>query len=50
MDVRTVGELADWTRRLHKHLADCLAHCANQHEEEHEAIRLVRQMGRMNDV
>ncbi|MBF56881.1 ATPase [Halomonas sp. FeN2] len=40
MDVRTFGELIDWTRQLHKHLADCLAHCADQHQEERARMLL----------
>ena len=38
MDVRTFGELIDWTRQLHEHLAACLAHCADIHEEERARI------------
>lgn len=34
MDIRTFGELIDWTRDLHQHLANCLGHCATVHEEE----------------
>lgn len=34
MEIRTFGELIDWTRDLHKHLAQCLAHCSTRHEEE----------------
>lgn len=34
MDIKTFGELIDWTRDLHEHLARCLKHCATQHEEE----------------
>ena len=34
MDIKTFGELIDWTRDLHQHLARCLAHCATLHEEE----------------
>jgi hypothetical protein len=34
MDIKTFGELIDWTRDLHQHLARCLGHCATRHEEE----------------
>lgn len=34
MDIKSFGELIDWTRDLHEHLARCLRHCATQHEEE----------------
>lgn len=34
MDIRTFGELIEWTRDLHKHLAECLGHCATEHEDE----------------
>ena len=34
MDIRTFGELIDWTRVLHAHLARCLSHCATKNEEE----------------
>ncbi|MGM0823277.1 MAG: ATPase [Pseudomonadota bacterium] len=40
MDIKTFGELIDWTRQLHQHLADCLAHCANEHEEERARMLL----------
>jgi len=34
MGIKTFGELIDWTRDLHQHLADCLAHCATRHDDE----------------
>ncbi|MBD3639503.1 MAG: ATPase [Marinobacter sp.] len=34
MDIRTFGELINWTRDLHAHLARCLSHCATKNEEE----------------
>lgn len=34
MEIRTFGELIDWTRSLHGHLARCLASCATKNEEE----------------
>ena len=34
MDIKTFGQLIDWTRDLHSHLASCLSHCATTHEEE----------------
>lgn len=40
MEVRTFGDLIDWTRQLHEHLARCLAHCANEHEEERAQMLL----------
>ncbi|MBS9405239.1 ATPase [Halomonas sp. TRM85114] len=40
MDIKTFGDLIDWTRQLHEHLARCLAHCAGQHEEERARMLL----------
>ncbi|MCO7248138.1 MULTISPECIES: ATPase [Halomonadaceae] len=40
MEIKTFGDLIDWTRQLHAHLAECLAHCANQHEEERAQMLL----------
>ena len=40
MEVRTFGDLIDWTRQLHEHLASCLAHCATEHEEERAQMLL----------
>lgn len=34
MDIKTFGELIEWTRDLHRNLARCLGHCATHHEEE----------------
>ncbi|WP_420389506.1 ATPase [Marinobacter sp.] len=34
MDIKTFGELIQWTRDLHSHLAMCLSHCATKNEEE----------------
>ena len=34
MDIKTFGELINWTRDLHAHLARCLSHCATKNEEE----------------
>lgn len=34
MDIKTLGELIDWTRELHAHLARCLSHCETKHENE----------------
>lgn len=34
MDVKTLADLIDWTRKMHKQLARCLRHCADRHEEE----------------
>ncbi|MDZ7851566.1 MAG: ATPase [Halomonas sp.] len=34
VEIRTFGDLIDWTRQLHEHLAHCLSHCANYNEEE----------------
>lgn len=34
MDVRTFGELIDWTRNLHAHLARCLAHSATLNKRQ----------------
>ncbi|MDR5873727.1 MULTISPECIES: ATPase [Halomonadaceae] len=40
MEIKTFGDLIDWTHQLHAHLAECLAHCANQHEEERAQMLL----------
>ncbi|WP_166260619.1 ATPase [Marinobacter salicampi] len=40
MDIRTFGELIDWTRNLHQELARCLAHCASRNEEERASALL----------
>lgn len=32
MEIKTFGDLIDWTRQLHAHLAKCLTHCTSQHE------------------
>ncbi len=34
MDIKTFGELINWTRDLHAHIARCLSHCATKNEEE----------------
>lgn len=34
MDIKTFGELINWTRDLHAHLARCLSDCATKNEEE----------------
>lgn len=34
MDIKSYGELIDWTRDLHHYLGQCLKHCAAQHREE----------------
>jgi rubrerythrin len=34
MDIKTFGELIDWTRDLHAHLASSLSDGATKHEEE----------------
>lgn len=34
MDIKTFGELIDWSRDLHQHLAHCLKDSATRHEEE----------------
>ncbi|WP_373184816.1 ATPase [Halopseudomonas sp.] len=34
MQIKTFGELIDWTRDLHQNLARCLAHCSTLHDEE----------------
>lgn len=33
MKIETLGDLIDWTRALHKRLADCLGHCTTHAEE-----------------
>ena len=38
MEVRTFGDLIDWTRQLHEHLARCLSHCADHNEEERAKV------------
>jgi hypothetical protein len=40
MEVKTFGELIDWTRQLHEHLSLCLAHCAGTNEEERARMLL----------
>ena len=40
MEVRTFGDLIDWTRQLHEHLARCLSHCADHNEEERAKMLL----------
>ena len=40
MDIKTFGELIDWTRDLHQNLGRCLAHCATRHEEERAKMLL----------
>ncbi|SDW14690.1 ATPase [Marinobacter mobilis] len=34
MEIKTFRELIDWTRDLHQHLSDCLAHCSGEHKQE----------------
>ncbi|MCH4562577.1 ATPase [Halomonas sp. EGI 63088] len=34
MNITTFHDVVEWTRALHEHLAQCLKHCASQHEEE----------------
>lgn len=33
MEIKTFGELIDWTRDLHQNLARCLRHCATLHDQ-----------------
>lgn len=40
MEIKTYGELIDWTRELHQNLAQCLEHCATRHEGEREKALL----------
>lgn len=40
MSIKTFGELIDWTRQLHQHLARCLAQGASQHKEERARMLL----------
>jgi hypothetical protein len=40
MSIKTFGELIDWTRKLHEHLARCLAQGASQHKEERARMLL----------
>lgn len=40
MDIKTIGDLIDWSRQLHEHLARCLAHCADRHDEERARMLL----------
>lgn len=62
MEIKTFGELIEWTRELHEHLSRCLAHCSTRHQEEragalltylanHEAEleRIVREFERQGD-
>ncbi|XOZ34383.1 ATPase [Halomonadaceae bacterium KBTZ08] len=34
MEIKTFKDLIDWTRNLHHQTANCLAHCATEHEQE----------------
>ena len=34
MKVQTISDLIDWTRVMHHRLAECLAHCSEQSEQE----------------
>ncbi|MEQ6884818.1 ATPase [Salicola sp. Rm-C-2C1-2] len=40
MELKTFKDLIDWTRTLHSHMATCLEHCANEHEETRARILL----------
>ena len=40
MNIKTFGELIDWTRKLHEHLARSLAQGASQHKEERARMLL----------
>ncbi|WP_240724943.1 hypothetical protein [Onishia niordana] len=40
MEVKTFGDLVDWTRQLHENLARCLSHCADHNEEERARMLL----------
>lgn len=40
MEVRTFCDLIEWTRKLHRKLAECLAHCASRHPDERAAMLL----------
>lgn len=63
MDIKTLGELIDWTSKLHSHLARCLSHCETKHEDkqaralldylathESEIERIVREFERQGDA
>lgn len=40
MQIKTLSELIEWTRSLHEHLANCLAHCAEVHSNERASLVL----------
>tara|TARA_R100000322_G_scaffold156178_1_gene115604 strand:- start:2637 stop:3119 length:483 start_codon:yes stop_codon:yes gene_type:complete len=40
MDIKTYGELINWTRDLHHYLGQCLKHCAGKHADEKSASLL----------
>lgn len=40
MEIRHFSDLIEWTRKLHANLAECLAHCASQHEDERARLLL----------
>ncbi|MCH8552985.1 MAG: ATPase [Natronospirillum sp.] len=40
MQIKTVGELIEWTRTMHELLAQCLTNCASNHGDERAASLL----------
>lgn len=40
MQIKTVGELIEWTRTMHELLAKCLTHCASRHGDERASTLL----------
>lgn len=40
MQVETFADLIDWTRTVHRRLAECLAHCSNEAEADQARLLL----------
>ncbi|PCM43053.1 ATPase [Marinobacter sp. ANT_B65] len=40
MEIKTFGDLIDWTRQLHAHLAECLHESAEKHDNERASALL----------
>lgn len=40
MEIKTIFDLIEWSRKLHGSLAKCLAHCASLHQDERASLLL----------
>ena len=40
MQVETIRDVLEWTRKLHRYLKECMQHCADTSENEREAMLL----------